>query len=246
MAKTKGRQQNETQEQYRRRLTRNIKQKVRRATKRGYFFEDLPDLKKASIKTLETLQSDKIYEYASYITKENEVISGELGRELERRESARKGVLTKQKKQGKIPPEQEELKIDEAKIKVDNFRERINSFQAPSYIKRKRKSKKTGRISVYEQVNNADTENTVKMLNSILDKALAENGVNGVAEILDKNASEIDLILSYLERYGMNNDYEIGEQGHPRISRLIQILIPHALSKEEIDDIFDAESSMEG
>lgn len=245
MAKTKGIRPNESQQQYKRRLVRNIKQKVRRATKRGYFFEDLPELSKASIKTLETLQTDKIYEYGSYITKDSEVISGELGRELERRESARKGVLTKMKKQGKIPPEQEEIQINQAKLIVENLRERINSFQAPAYIKRKRKNKKTGKTYTYEQVNNADMESTVKMLNAILDKAIAEHGYDELANIIDKNMSEIEEVLNYLERYGINNDYEFGVQGHPRISKLIQILIPHALSMEETDDIFYAESSME-
>lgn len=245
MPRTSGARKSETLNQYEKRLRKNIRQKIRRAEKRGYFFEDLPDISKASTKALEELQTDKIYEYGSYITEDKQIISGELGRKLERRASARKAALTRLKKAGKIPKEVTELNIKEAQQKINNLRERINSFYSPEYIKKRRKNKKSGKVYVYETKNNADTRSTIQILNQILDKAIAENGTDKLAEILDKNSAEIDDILKYLENYGINNDYEIGSYDHPRISALIRILIPRALTPDEIDEIYYAESSME-
>lgn len=223
------------------RLRKNIRQKVNRAIKRGYYFT-LPDIKKMTAKELEKLNKE-IYEYADYITKSGEVASGSFGRTLEMREAARKGHETRMKKGGKT--KNNRVYVDEAELKIRNFRERVNNFHAPEYKKVRRKNKKNGKVYIYEIRNNADVQTTISVINSVLDKAIEVNGDKKVAEILDANSAEIDNILNYLEHYGINNDYEIGSFEHPRISQLIRILIGRPLSSSEIDEVYYAEMSME-
>lgn len=95
-----------TQQAYRQQV-RRIKQFIRRAEKRGYQFSEnvLPQqpkrITKQSVERLRKLTPEQLYKKAEYGGEATfgEVVAGTKGRELERKQSARKAVETRKARQ---------------------------------------------------------------------------------------------------------------------------------------------------
>jgi hypothetical protein len=95
-----------TQQAYKKQV-RRIKQFIRRAEKRGYQFDEnvLPKqpkrITKQSVERLRKLTPEQLYKKAEYGGQASfgEVITGTEGRQLERKESARKAVETRKARQ---------------------------------------------------------------------------------------------------------------------------------------------------
>lgn len=95
-----------TQQEYRKQV-RRIKQFIRRAEKRGYQFSEnvLPQqpkrITKQSVERLRKLTPEQLYKKAEYGGEATygELVAGTKGRELERKQSARKAVETRKARQ---------------------------------------------------------------------------------------------------------------------------------------------------
>lgn len=99
-------QKSETQIQYEKQLKR-IKQFIRRAEKRGYYFpEDIIPKKlkrptKKSVEKLSKITPELLYKKSQYVIKETgELISGVEGRKAERKEASKKAQETRKNKLG--------------------------------------------------------------------------------------------------------------------------------------------------
>lgn len=137
--------------EYRKERSR-IQRFIKRAEKRGYVFEDnvIPDIPKnitsGSIRMLQKLTPKELYNRAHKLDYETgEVISGQVGRDIERSQAAKKSAQTRKSIQQniKIPsireerqPSQEEYRRfpNEADILVNNWYATLEGLQnAPYY-----------------------------------------------------------------------------------------------------------------
>lgn len=97
------------QKEYQKQVKR-IKQIITRAEKRGYRFENkqsiIPPKPKritqASIRRLKEIKPITLYKKSTYLTDTGEVVKGTIGRTIERKESARKGVQKRRQNLSKL------------------------------------------------------------------------------------------------------------------------------------------------
>lgn len=154
---------------------RRVQQFIRRASKRGYVFEDdiLPQIPKritpASIRRLERLTPDKLYKRAIKLDYETgEVIPGQVGRDIERSQAAKKAAQTRNSIQQniKIPSMREERQAtqeeyrrfpNEADILVNNWYVTLEGLQNAPYY---------------------------RVLKSWMDRAVGQFGTEAVAQML--------------------------------------------------------------
>lgn len=167
---------------------RRIKQFIRRAEKRGFYFNEnvLPKrpnrITQASVRKLAKLTPDKLYEKAEYAgtLSYGEIVPSIEGLKLERSARAKKGAETKKYKlshptqeptntKGFIPPENisEDTSFFDAVV-ISGFKAHVRQFN----------------------------EHASNLLLSWLDKILATNDVHDVATMLNDGA-EAGLIVTY-------------------------------------------------
>lgn len=160
--------------EYRKERSR-IQRFIKRAEKRGYVFEDniIPDIPKnitpGSIRRLQKLTPKELYSRAHKLDYETgEVIPGQVGRDIERSQSARKSAQTRKSIQQniKIPSIQEERQStqeeyrrfpNESDILVNNWYVTLEGLQNAPYY---------------------------RALKSWMDRAVAQFGTEAVAQML--------------------------------------------------------------
>lgn len=112
---------------------KRIKQFVRRAEKRGYKFSDdiIPKrpkrISKKSIKKLQNLKPNQLYEKAEYLdTSSGEIVKGTKGRDIERKRSAEKAKQTRKRNKTKNKSKKKTLKAED--VILNNFYEYLKTF----------------------------------------------------------------------------------------------------------------------
>lgn len=145
---TKKKPRNKYIEAYRKER-RRVQQFIRRASKRGYVFEDdiLPQIPKritpASIRRLEHLTPDELYKRAIKLDYETgEIVSAQAARATERQEAARKAAETRARNKA-TPSLREEIQArpqdydrfpSEANILISNWYTELEALRAaPAY-----------------------------------------------------------------------------------------------------------------
>lgn len=195
---------------------------IKQATKRGYVFEEIPELilpKRVSKKTLDKITSlnpNKLYARSSfYDTELKQTISGDKERKLIRSRAAKKGKerINQESniKADNLPSESYEV--------LQNLRELINNWQPlPHWDKRYIKLK----------------QNDKNILNNILNGAVASLGEKQVAKNIQENAALIKDLAFHI-CYG-SSDFKWGDiQGD--IAAIAAIIRGRTLTIDESKEI---------
>lgn len=237
----------------RQRLTRNIKKVISRATKRGYVFEDI-DFKHLSESQLRELSGKGIYSRGYYVLQSTgEVVSGTTGLHLERQAAAAKGLATKARRAAlaKQATDDEAYRryldavaqeaYDRSLAVIENLRQRIVKMQIPEGYTRRVKGRtfthKPGVVEL-ERILSAKI-----MLLNYIDGAIAKAGISAVAQNYDSNIEEINDILDYLAKYGIDeNDYT---GGNAKLTRFVSLLVGRPISMEEYDELDTIETGLD-
>lgn len=207
------------QQEYNKELKR-IKQFIRRATKRGYIFDETiipPKLSKVSRKQLEAIKQitpTTLYEKAEFENPQTgDIMSGVEGRKLERQKSAYKGQLTKAINASKTNKRVLPKNLPQEKMTVlENVRSMIRAWSpSPTW-------------SVYwEQVK----RNHKNSLETLLDSVIAEYGETTVARRLQNSSADIERIVNSI-LYGSKE-----EQVQFDLVHFATIIVGHSLSDED-------------
>lgn len=162
-----------------------LKQAIRRAEKRGYIFDEnvIPKqpktITKKSVERLQKIKPKDLYEKANYIdTTTGEIITGKEGRQLERKESARKAKQTRKRKQERSSPYTPPVEAYYPRFSemvISNYKAHIRQFNDVAYEK----------------------------LSSWVDSLIAKFGEDDVATMLQEGA-ENGYIVTYQIVYSMD------------------------------------------
>ena len=197
---------------------KRINQFIRRASKRGYIFENIPNLKELTLEALKGLTPEELYK-RSYKVMSGQVISGTTARTIERRVSARQAAETRAINQGLDI-------IDKTVARMSGIPDKI------TYRKGHRTVHKTFEMSINKA--------SQKMLEK-LDTAIKKYGKTAVAQHLNKNAEQINRIIDHLLRYGIDA-LEAKGQANMKLTELATLLAGGGpLSAEEMREIGDME-----
>ena len=119
---------------FKKQVTR-IKNYIRRATKRGYEFSDnvIPNMPKRvtkkSIEKIKNIKPKDLYSKASYLDKSTgEIVSGSIGRKIERNLSTQKAKETRKNNNNKRHSNNNKNYITYETVIMKNFYEYIKSF----------------------------------------------------------------------------------------------------------------------
>lgn len=165
-------------------------QKINRAKKRGYIFSDNIPLSipkrptKASISRLKKL-SKELYKHARYVDVETgEILTGQEGRQLEKRKAAYKAKQTRKSKKDfwttditPIPPKYEKQKEEYARFAdtvIAEYRRQISMFP----------------------------DKVASIVLSALDRAIEKSGKNAVAMRLETSAESLSYYLNNVGLFG--------------------------------------------
>ena len=197
---------------------KRINQFIRRASKRGYIFENIPNLKELTLEALKGLTPEELYK-RSYKVMSGQVISGTTARTIERRVSARQAAETRAINQGLDI-------IDKTIARMSDIPDKI------TYRKGHRTVHKTFEMSINKA--------SQKMLEK-LDTAIKKYGKTAVAQHLNENAEQINKIIDHLLRYGIDA-LEAKGQANMKLTELATLLAGGGpLSAEEMREIGDME-----
>lgn len=201
---------------------KRINQFIRRATKRGYIFEDLPNFRRLDIDSLKGYTPDELYK-RSFREMSGQIVSGTTARTIERRVSARKAAETRAINRG--------LDI------IDKTVDRMTDI--PDKVTY-RKSYRTLKGEFERSIHAA----SAKMLEK-LDTAIKKYGKTAVAKNLNDNAEQINKIIEHLLRYGIDA-LEARGQLNMKLTELATLLAGGGpLSAEEMRDLGDMEEDEE-
>ena len=238
-----------TQQAYRKQV-RRIKQFIRRAEKRGYQFNEnvLPQqpkrITKQSVERLRKLTPEQLYKKAEYGGEATygEVIEGTKGRELERKQSARKAVETRKARQALrdisrqeqtyTPIPEEDTYYDyEGDYNELDFNVEDNYNEDTSFFERTVISMYRAKLSEYNEV-------ASQRLLNWFDSVRASQGDRATAQMIQK-AQEAGVGLERKESYDSNKVQEY-------IGAMMDYL-PEAgdFTKQEIMDALEYEESYE-
>lgn len=218
------------EKEYNKELKR-IKAFIRRASKRGYTFDDsiIPPkpkkVTKASVKKLKKITPKTMYQKAEFLNPQTgDTITGTEGRKFERRLAAHKAQLTKAIKSTikKQKPTTELPK--QGDIILHNVRATINAWSPGSTWSEYWKNVK---------------ENDKNKLVSMLDKTVESEGFNTVARRLQTNADDIERIVNSI-LYGSDE-----EQTQFDLIHFATIILGRSLSVEESAELTDLQESQE-
>lgn len=219
------------QQEYNKELKR-IKQFIRRATKRGYIFDETiipPKPSKVTRKQLEAIKQitpTTLYEKAEFENPQTgDIISGLEGRKFERKKAAYKGQLTKAINVTKSKQHQPPKNLPrESTAVLDNVRSMINSWSPSNTWS-----------TYWTQVKTNDKNN----LEKLLDKAIAEYGENVVARRLQNSADDIERIVNSI-LYGSDE-----EQVQFDLVHFATIIMGRSLTIEESAEFTDFQERQE-
>lgn len=242
MAKRNSRKQTANQREYAKQVKR-IKQAVRRAEKRGYIFDEniVPQTPKRitakAIQKLKEITPQALYSQATYInTNTGEMLSGTEGRQLEKKESARKAKETRERnkrKQKKKDKEQEPYYPNGGDIimtnVLDQFIERL-SQPTPEVIANHWGKKYKRYQDAYEE-----SKRSKATLLSITYRVIDEIGRDALGWRLEAQASEVSTLTDYV-LYGSNSATIASA-----CARLASIINGGPLSLQELEDISEQE-----
>lgn len=218
------------QHEYNKELKR-IKQFVSRATKRGFIFDKsiIPPkparVTRKHLNAIKQITPTYLYEKAEFKNPQTgDIVSGEEGRNFERKKSAYKGQLTKainsSKREKNVPP-----KLPSEKMTVlENIRSLIRAWAPP-----------TTWSAYWTEVKRNDKNS----LETLLDSAIAEFGEKTVARRLQNSADNIELIVNSI-LYGSKE-----EQVQLDLVHFATIIVGHSLSDEECARYTDQQEGQE-
>lgn len=198
---------------------RRIKGFIKRIEKRGYTIDyELPTQPKRITKqALRELRSEttapKMYKRATYTTKEGELISGTKARTEERKKAARKGQLSRKKR------DYNRWKEERAQEKRDQrWEDRQTAYQTGAILwKLRNELGKWTRMSIDQRLLKgrpdfinailAKKDNANGLL-ALLDECIAKEGERRVVLRLEAKATEINEALSDFNRSSTSGDVE--------------------------------------
>lgn len=212
-----------------------IKAFLKRAEKRGYIFPDniLEERPKnitlSDLNRLKSLRPEQLYKQGYYLINPDtgEVISGEKGRDIERKNSAQKAQETREEKRQTINPE-------ESQLPEPSRNERPEPVLSDTVLKRMeeeidRWDANTG-WTVYTKNQKERDRGKAKAL---LEMAESQYGRDGLAQIAEENANEL---IYYLEIILYDSDGKNGAVSEG-FNQFISILFGHGLSMDESAEI---------
>ena len=212
---------------------RRIKAFIRRASKRGYTFDDsiIPKrpkrVTKASVDKLKKITPNTLYKKAEFLNPQTgDIMKGPEGRKFERRLVSYKGKLTKSinaAKNKNKKAQKVELPSQGYTI-LNNVRETINTW-SPS--------------SIWSRYWVGVKENDKNKLVAMLDNAVDTEGVNTVARRLQLRADDIERIVNSI-LYGSNV-----EQVQFDLVNFATIILGRSLSVEESAELTDLQEGQE-
>ena len=241
------------QKEYNKELKR-IKQFIRRATKRGYIFEEnaIPQkpqrITSSSVNKLKKITPTTLYEKAKFVdTKQGKTIKGTEARKQERRTSALKAAQTRAKqkleklekvrnkfytdknKKGKI----EKKDTSQKYATLEGVREQIRQW-TPSSIW-------NNRLSDVKQRDKNTLEN-------ILNGAIAQQGEEAVGKRLEENSLEVNTLLQEI-LYGSGTTEGNFKNGRTQVNfdlaRFSAIVMGRSLTVEESMDLTELAETLE-
>lgn len=201
---------------------KRISQFIRRASKRGYIFENIPNLKELTLEALKGFTPEELYKRSSKVMS-GQVISGTTARTIERRVSARKAAETRAVNRG--------LDI------IDKTIDRMSDI--PDKV-----TYRKGHRTVHKEFERSISDASAKMLEK-LDAAIKKYGKTAVAKHLNDNAEQINKIIEHLLRYGVDA-LEARGQANMKFTELATLLAGGGpLSAEEMREMGDMEETEE-
>lgn len=233
------------QKEYDKELKR-IKQFIRRATKRGYIFEEnaIPQkpqrITSSSVNKVKKITPTTLYEKAKFVdTKQGRTIKGTEARKQERRTSALKAAQTRAKKiRDKFYKDKGYIKGTGSPPKqvyatLENVREQIRQW-TPSTIW-------NSRLSDVKQRDKNTLEN-------ILNGAIAQQGEEAVSKRLEENSLEVNALLQEI-LYGSGSKEGNFKNGRTQVNfdlaRFSAIVMGRSLTVEESMDLTELAETLE-
>lgn len=246
MAKRKGRTLTPNQREYAKQVKR-IKSAVKRAEKRGYIFSEdvIPQtpkrITKAAIERLQEITAAKLYAKAEYaVPSTGEIVSGTEGRKIERKKSANKGKITRQRNKKRDTFWEEDYGEDDSTYYPDGgdiiFSNVVESFIArlseptPDYLLTMRGKRYKKRESVLQE-----SERAKHTLLSITNTVIANEGTSALGWRLQQRADDVARLCDYV-LFGSDASHIASA-----CAELASIINGGALSMEQLRDIGEQE-----
>lgn len=234
----------EFQSQWSKEINR-IKRAIKRLESRGYTVDyELPERPKGiAPKQLQELRSEtthaKLIRRSTYVTKEGELISGYQAETRARKKSARKGQLTRKRKQ--FGEQQRRYKEWKEKKEMGEWKEKTlpkYSTIALENLRRQLESWSRGQQSAYSSIRNPVWKKAVgskidmsSTLLNLLETKIAELGERRMALQLETKASELN---EALDEFIMASRQEQVQDASVRIATIIN---GASLSKQESEEL---------
>lgn len=215
------------------RALKNLNALIRRASKRGFYWypEEVLSLRER-VREGARYTPKEIYAKGIYVTPSGEVVSGTTGRTLEMRVAARKGAATKRKaamKRKAAKDEAPEVALDIAEFRYRQLLELVS--QIPDVVT------KRGRVIEVRGYLRDDISNANEVMRRIVIDAVETEGLYEAMDRYEKNAEEINSIISWLHNYGLEADKAING-GFPKLAHLATLLKGSPLSAREAEEMY--------
>ena len=208
------------------RALKNLNALIRRASKRGFYWypEEVLTLRER-VREGARYTPKEIYAKGIYVAPSGEVVSGTTGRTLEMRAAARKGAATKRKAKGEVP----EVALDIAEFRYRQLLDLVS--QIPDVVT------KRGRVIEVRGYLRDDISNANEVMRRIVVDAVETEGLYEAMDRYEKNAEEINSIISWLHNYGLEADKAING-GFPKLAHLATLLKGSPLSAREAEEMY--------
>lgn len=208
------------------RALKNLNALIRRASKRGFYWdpEEVLTLRER-VREGTRYTPKEIYAKGIYVAPTGEVVSGTTGRTLEMRVAARKGAATKRKAKGEAP----EVALDIAEFRYRQLLDLVS--QIPDVVT------KRGRVIEVRGYLRDDISNANEVMRRIVVDAVETEGLYEAMGRYEKNAEEINSIISWLHNYGLEADKAING-GFPKLAHLATLLKGSPLSAREAEEMY--------
>lgn len=209
------------------RALKNLNALIRRASKRGFYWEPEEVLTlRGRVREGIRYTPKEIYAKGIYVAPTGEVVSGTTGRTLEMRAAARKGAATKRKAaKGEAP----EVALDIAEFRYRQLLDLVS--QIPDVVT------KRGRVIEVHGYLRDDISNANEVMRRIVVDAVETEGLYEAMDRYEKNAEEINSIISWLHNYGLEADKAING-GFPKLAHLATLLKGSPLSAREAEEMY--------
>lgn len=213
---------------------RRIERRIKEIQKRGYLFEKIPKFQSWTTQKLKAFKAAELYKYTVYPLpgEGGKVLSGEVRREIERREAGKLGYERSIKRR---------VTIKESFISIENIRDEI-ARAIPDEVLMTRQSGKQYNRKVKGKFE-ISLETSKEYLLRILDDSVKDLGRAIVAKNISKNYQELIETLQWFARYGIEKDKV---DGHPNITRFVRLIRGGSLTSEQAIELAEAERATAG